>query len=199
MMKRRGFNGAGLLLWLPLLGMQAGCVRAEDAVELFFLQIQGSGQLALPSGERLRLGYGDHNGHPYRSLGRALIQRGELTLEQTSMQGLKAWAAANPQKLREALAGVALTAPRVPVIANVTAQPHGTPASITDTLVAQVTGSVRWEESIRHLLAQGFTRFIELGPGTALTGFLKRIDKSAQVLNVADCASLEATVKALGT
>ena len=53
---------------------------AEDAVELFFLQIQGSGQLALPSGERLRLGYGDHNGHPYRSLGRALIQRGELTL-----------------------------------------------------------------------------------------------------------------------
>lgn len=76
---------------------------AEDAVELFFLQIQGSGQLALPSGERLRLGYGDHNGHPYRSLGRALIQRGELALEQTSMQGLKTWAAANPQKLREAL------------------------------------------------------------------------------------------------
>ena len=53
---------------------------AEDAVELFFLQIQGSGQLALPSGERLRLGYGDHNGHPYRSLGRALIQRGKLSI-----------------------------------------------------------------------------------------------------------------------
>jgi [acyl-carrier-protein] S-malonyltransferase len=106
-------------------------------------------------------------------------------------------ASAQP-KLRDALAGVTLTAPRVPVIANVTAQPHGAPASIADTLVAQVTGSVRWEESIRHLLAQGFTRFIELGPGTALTGFLKRIDKSAQVLNVADSASLEATVKALG-
>jgi membrane-bound lytic murein transglycosylase A len=75
----------------------------EDPVELFFLQIQGSGQIALPSGERLRLGYADHNGHPYRSMGRALIQRGELALEQTSMQGLKAWAAANPQKLREAL------------------------------------------------------------------------------------------------
>ena len=64
--------------------------------------------------------------------------------------------------------------------------------------VAQVTGAVRWEESIRYLLGQGFTRFIELGPGTALTGFMKRIDKAAQVLNVADCASLEATVKALG-
>ena len=101
-------------------------------------------------------------------------------------------ASAQP-KLRAALAGAALAAPTVPVIANVTAQPHGGPAAIVDTLVAQVTGSVRWEESVRHLLAQGFTRFIELGPGTALTGFMKRIDKTAQVLNVADGASLEAT------
>lgn len=106
-------------------------------------------------------------------------------------------ASAQP-KLRQALAGVALSAPVVPVIANVTAQPHGAPASIVDTVVAQVVGSVRWEESVRCLLAQGFTRFIELGPGTALTGFMKRIDKTAQVLNVADCPSLEATVKALG-
>ena len=63
----------------------------------------------------------------------------------------------------------------------------------------QVTSSVRWEESIRYLLAQGFTRFIELGPGTALSGFMKRIDKTAQMLNVADVGSLEATVAALST
>ena len=75
----------------------------EDPVELFFLQIQGSGQIELAAGARLRLGYGDHNGHPYRSTGRYLMQRGELALEQTSMQGIKAWAAANPGKLREAL------------------------------------------------------------------------------------------------
>ncbi len=106
-------------------------------------------------------------------------------------------ASAQP-KLRAAFAGIALSAPNVPVMANVTAQPHGTPASIVDTVVAQVTGSVRWEEAIRNLLAQGFTHFIELGPGAALTGFMKRIDKTAQVLNVADVASLEATVKALG-
>jgi [acyl-carrier-protein] S-malonyltransferase len=56
---------------------------------------------------------------------------------------------------------------------------------------------VRWEESMRALLAQGFTRFIELGPGTALSGFMKRIDKTAQMLNVADVVSLEATVKAI--
>jgi [acyl-carrier-protein] S-malonyltransferase len=54
-----------------------------------------------------------------------------------------------------------------------------------------------WENSMRALLAQGFTRFIELGPGAALSGFMKRIDKNAQMLNVADAASLEATVKIL--
>jgi membrane-bound lytic murein transglycosylase A len=75
----------------------------EDPVELFFLQIQGSGQIALESGGRLRLGYGDQNGHPYRSMGRFLVERREMTLDQASMQGIKAWAAANPRKLREAL------------------------------------------------------------------------------------------------
>jgi peptidoglycan lytic transglycosylase A len=74
-----------------------------DPVELFFLQIQGSGQLRLDNDERLRIGYAEQNGHPYRSLGRHLIDRGELTLEQASMQGIKAWAAANPEKLQEAL------------------------------------------------------------------------------------------------
>ena len=74
-----------------------------DPVELFFLQIQGSGQIQLDSGNRLRVGYADQNGHPYRSLGRYLVDRGELSLEQASMQGIKAWALANPGKLQDAL------------------------------------------------------------------------------------------------
>jgi len=74
-----------------------------DPVELFFLQIQGSGQVRLESGERIRIGYADQNGHPYRSLGRYLVERGEMLLEQASMQGIKAWAAANPLKLQDAL------------------------------------------------------------------------------------------------
>jgi len=75
-----------------------------DPVELFFLQIQGSGQIALDdTGERIRIGYADQNGHPYSSLGRYLVQQGELPLEQASMQGIQSWAAANPDKLREAL------------------------------------------------------------------------------------------------
>ncbi|MGH9580802.1 MAG: murein transglycosylase A, partial [Terriglobales bacterium] len=87
----RDGSGAPVVAWV------------EDPVELFFLQIQGSGQIELDSGERLRLAYGEQNGHPYRSMGRFLIQRGELSLEQSSMHGIKAWAAANPRKLREAL------------------------------------------------------------------------------------------------
>jgi [acyl-carrier-protein] S-malonyltransferase len=103
-------------------------------------------------------------------------------------------ASAQP-KLAAELAKVNLVSPIVPVISNVTAQPHG--ADISARLVEQVCASVLWENSMHALLAQGFTRFIELGPGTALSGFMKRIDKTATMLNVADAASLETTVKAL--
>jgi len=74
-----------------------------DPVEFFFLQIQGSGQIQLESGERIRVGFAEQNGHPYRSLGRHLVERGEMTLDQASMQSIKAWAGANPQRLQEAL------------------------------------------------------------------------------------------------
>jgi [acyl-carrier-protein] S-malonyltransferase len=103
-------------------------------------------------------------------------------------------ASAQP-KLGAELAKINLVSPTVPVMANVTAQAHGT--DISAKLVEQVCASVLWENSMRALLGQGFTRFIELGPGTALSGFLKRIDKTATMLNVADAASLETTVKSL--
>ncbi len=97
-------------------------------------------------------------------------------------------------KLQGELAKIKISAPGIPVISNVTAQPHG--AGISTRLVEQVCSSVLWENSMRYLLAQGFTRFIELGPGTALSGFMKRIDKGAEMLNIADAASFDATVKA---
>jgi [acyl-carrier-protein] S-malonyltransferase len=105
-------------------------------------------------------------------------------------------AAAGP-KLDAALKAVALKPGTVPVISNVTARPHGAPAEVHRRLVEQVTSSVRWEDSMRYLLSQGFDRFIELGPGTALSGFMRRIDSSAPMLNVSDAPSLEATVAAL--
>lgn len=100
-------------------------------------------------------------------------------------------------RLVQPLTDTPLRQPTVSVIANVNALPHGAPAEIRPRLVAQVTSSVRWEASMRYLLDQGFTRFIELGPGTALSGFMKRIDKNAQILHVADVTSLEQTLKAL--
>ena len=100
-------------------------------------------------------------------------------------------------RLAAELASVGIQTPKVPVIANVTARPHGTPSEVAPLLVDQVTQTVRWEESMQSLLSEGFTRFIELGPGTALSGFMKRINKGVQILNVADVPSLEATVAAL--
>jgi membrane-bound lytic murein transglycosylase A len=71
----------------------------DDPVDLFFLQIQGSGRVRLPTGELVRVGYADQNGQPYKSIGRYLVEQGELKLEQASMQGIKAWGAANPAKV----------------------------------------------------------------------------------------------------
>jgi membrane-bound lytic murein transglycosylase A len=85
----------------PLTGREIAWV--DDAVELFFLQVQGSGRITLDSGETLRVGYADHNGFPYRSIGRHLVERGELPLEKASMQGIQAWARANPDQLTELL------------------------------------------------------------------------------------------------
>lgn len=83
----------------PLKGKEL--VWVDDAVDLFFLHIQGSGQVQLENGERLRVGYADQNGHPFRSLGALLVRRGELPLERASMQGIKDWARRHPRKVQE--------------------------------------------------------------------------------------------------
>jgi len=71
----------------------------ENAVELFFLQIQGSGRIELVDGRQIKVGYADQNGHPYVSIGKKLIEMGEMKLEEASMQGIKAWGEKNPTKL----------------------------------------------------------------------------------------------------
>lgn len=76
----------------------------DDPVELFFLHVQGSGRLLLESGDLMRVGYAEHNGHPYRSIGRWLIENGELPADKASMQGIKDWARRNPGRLDELLA-----------------------------------------------------------------------------------------------
>ncbi|GAB1369662.1 hypothetical protein MASR1M42_22140 [Azonexus hydrophilus] len=82
---------------------QQALLWLDDPIDFFFLQIQGSGQVTLDDGSRVRIGYADQNGHPYRSIGKWLIEQGELKSHEASMQGIKAWAAANPRRLQELL------------------------------------------------------------------------------------------------
>ena len=76
----------------------------DNAVELFFLQVQGSGRIELPDGSSVKIGYADQNGQPYASIGKKLIEMGELKLEQASMQGIKQWGEQHPDKLPALLA-----------------------------------------------------------------------------------------------
>lgn len=100
-------------------------------------------------------------------------------------------------KLRAALAETNIAYTQIDVISNVTALPHEKIETIAETLVKQVTSPVLFEDSLRYLVNNGFTRFIEVGPGAVLSGFLKRITKEVEILNVSDVASLEKTISAL--
>ena len=74
----------------------------DDPVEAFFLEVQGSGRVQLAdAGETVRLSYADQNGHPYKAIGRWLVDQGELTAEQATAQGIKAWIVANPTRRQE--------------------------------------------------------------------------------------------------
>ena len=81
----------------PLKGRELYWV--DNAVDLFFLQIQGSGRIQLPDGSLVKVGYANQNGHPYASIGRKLVDMGAFPLEQASMQSIKLWAQNNPEQL----------------------------------------------------------------------------------------------------
>ncbi|HEY3326079.1 MAG TPA: murein transglycosylase A [Novimethylophilus sp.] len=85
----------------PLAGNEL--LWVDDIIDLFFLQIQGSGLVQLDHGQQVHVGYADQNGQPYQSIGKILINRGELTADKASMQGIKNWARANIGKVRDLL------------------------------------------------------------------------------------------------
>lgn len=78
-------------------------VWVDNAIDAFFLQIQGSGRVTLPDGQTIRLGYADQNGHPYRSIGKFLVDGGYLSVEQATTQGLRQWLATNPERMQQVL------------------------------------------------------------------------------------------------
>jgi len=88
------------------------------------------------------------------------------------------------EPLTQALDAVTLHAPRIPVVSNVDAQPHDKPEEIRELLSRQVVSPVRWEDSLRWLLAQGVDQFYEVGPGRVLAGTIKRVDRKAKCENI---------------
>jgi [acyl-carrier-protein] S-malonyltransferase len=91
-----------------------------------------------------------------------------------------------------ALATTTILKPKVPLVANVTAGPHSDPEAIRASLVSQVTGVVRWRESVQFMVAQGVDRFIEIGAGKVLAGLVKRIAANASSMSVGTPADVEA-------
>lgn len=100
------------------------------------------------------------------------------------------------EAMAEALSTVAMAAPKVPVIANVTAAPTSDPAEIRDLLVQQVTGTVRWRECVLRMRDEGITTLVELGSGKVLSGLARRIDKSLSGSAIGTPAEVEAFLKA---
>ncbi len=88
------------------------------------------------------------------------------------------------EQLAEVLASSPINPPRIPIYSNVDAAPHTDPDDLRRTLVAQVIGGVRWEDSMRRMLDDGFDTFYEIGPGRVLTGLLKRINRKVPCTNV---------------
>lgn len=100
-------------------------------------------------------------------------------------------------KLAQVLEASAIVSPAVPVVCNYEARPVVRQEEIRSTLTAQVTGSVRWVESMQYLISQGHTLFIELGPDATLAGLMGKIDKSVKVYSIKDSATLESAVAEL--
>lgn len=88
------------------------------------------------------------------------------------------------EKLAAALAGIPISPPRIPVWSNVDARPHTDPAEIRGLLVRQVLSPVRWEDTLRGLVADGVERFYEIGPGRVLAGLMKRVQRKADFRNI---------------
>jgi [acyl-carrier-protein] S-malonyltransferase len=98
-------------------------------------------------------------------------------------------------KLREDLATVTMNSPLIKVVANVMAEPVSGESDILQSLAKQVTGTVRWTESVEYMIDQlGCNLFLELGPGEVIANLIGRIRKGTEVLSVGDCSSLEAAV-----
>ena len=96
------------------------------------------------------------------------------------------------ERLAPELRALAASDPRIPVVANVDAEPKRDARAAVEALILQVSSPVRWDDVVRRLIAEGVTRFVELGPGTVLAGLIRKIDRSVSVVSVEDADGVPA-------
>lgn len=101
------------------------------------------------------------------------------------------------EKLGQVLSRVELHEPRIPYVANVTAQYVKSAAEVKELLTRQVSSSVRWQQSVEAMIADGVDTFIEIGPGRTLAGFMKKISREVRTLNVEKLEDIDKVVEAL--
>ena len=173
-----GQGGMAALMGLDLARTQAVCAEASKLGEpVEPANLNGGGQIVI-SGHVAAI----DRAIPLASAAGAKLAK-KLTVSAPFHCSLMKPAA---ERLAAALADVAITSPRVPVVANVTAEPTQDPARIKELLVRQVTASVRWEESIQSIAKLGVTRAFELGSGAVLKGLVKRISPAISVTTIGE-------------
>jgi [acyl-carrier-protein] S-malonyltransferase len=92
--------------------------------------------------------------------------------------------------MAEVIASLKFNTPQVPIIANTSAQPLTTAADVKEELLRQLTNSVRWQASVEYMISNGVDTFIEIGPGRALSGLIRRISKTAHTVNIGDARAV---------
>ena len=103
------------------------------------------------------------------------------------------------KKLGQVLENVSVSKPQIPYVANVTAQYVTDAESVKPLLEKQVSSSVRWQQSVEMMIADGVDTFIEIGPGKTLSGFMKKINRNVTVLNIEKMEDVEACAECLQT
>lgn len=101
------------------------------------------------------------------------------------------------EKLGKVLEGISLNTPSIPYVANVTADYVTDASKVRDLLTRQVSSSVRWQQSVEAMIADGTDTFVEIGPGKTLSGFMKKISRDVKVMNIEKLADMEKAVEEL--
>lgn len=172
-----GRGAMAALIGVDLAGAQALCDAVADGDVLAPANLNGGGQIVI-SGTTAAI-----DRAIAAAKGKGIKRASKLPVSAPFHCALMAPAAV---AVAAALAEVNVTAPTVPVIANVDAEPNRDPARIKSLLVAQVTGAVRWEESVKRVAALGATQALELGAGSVLRGLVRRVAETMEVTTIGE-------------